>query len=229
MSPTAAGVAVQALVFDFDGVLIESVDIKTRAFAQLFAGEPPETVQRIIDFHLRHGGLSRVEKLKAMYREILGRPLPEDRLEALCRAFSELVVNEVVMAPWVEGAEAFLLQHRGRYRFFIVSGTPEEELREIVRRRAIEPLFDGVFGSPRTKEVLLQDVLRDAGLPAAEMVFVGDSATDWAAAHATGVAFIWRPSPHAPALSGFAGPRIRSLVELEGCLMAIERNGALRP
>lgn len=228
MSPTAAGVSVQALVFDFDGVLIESVDIKTRAFAQLFAGEPPETVQRIIDFHLRHGGLSRVEKLQAIYRDILKRPLPNERLQALCLAFADLVVNEVVAAPWVQGAQEFLREHRARYRFFIVSGTPEAELREIIRRRSMDTLFDGIFGSPSMKTNLLREVLRCTGLDVAEVVFIGDSATDWAASRAVGVPFIWRSSPNSPVLKGFAGPQIASLVELGRCLASRERTGVTR-
>jgi len=40
---------IQAIGFDFDGVLVESVDIKTRAYAYLFEDEGPEVVQQVID------------------------------------------------------------------------------------------------------------------------------------------------------------------------------------
>jgi len=218
---------VQAIVFDFDGVLVESVEVKTRAFAHLFAQEPPVLVQEFLAFHLKHGGLSRVEKLTVMYRDILKRPLSEDRLRALCEAFAGLVVDEVVAAPWVEGAEEFLLRHRGRYRFFVVSGTPQEELREIIRRRGIEALFDGILGSPRMKTELLREVVRCSSLGPAAMVFIGDSSTDWDAARATGMPFVWRQSPGSAVLDGCRGPRITSLAQLDDALAALEQLGTI--
>lgn len=214
----------RAIAFDFDGVLVESVDVKTRAFARLFAGEAPEVVRRILAYHLQNGGTSRFEKFRVIYREILGRPLPEDRFRQLCEEFATLVVDEIVAAPWVEGAREFLMRSRGRYAFFVVSGTPEAELNDIVRRRAMDGLFEEVLGAPRTKEVLLRDVMMRYRLGPRELVFVGDSETDWAAARATGVPFIWRrASETVPALGGFSGPMISSLAHLDRCLAALER------
>lgn len=40
---------IRAIAFDFDGVLVESVEVKTRAFAELFSGEPPEAVRQWLD------------------------------------------------------------------------------------------------------------------------------------------------------------------------------------
>ena len=95
---------IRAIVFDFDGVLVESVEVKTRAFARLFAGETPEAVERIVTYHRQHGGISRFEKFETIYRDLLKRPLSEEIFHALCEQFSRLVVEEVVAAPWVEGA-----------------------------------------------------------------------------------------------------------------------------
>ena len=36
---------------------------------------------------------------------------------------------------WVEGACGFLYDNNELYSFFVVSGTPEDELKEIIRRR----------------------------------------------------------------------------------------------
>src|SRR3989338_610422 len=104
---------IRAIVFDFDGVLVESVEVKTRAFARLFASEPPEVVQRIVAYHQRNGGISRFEKFVTIYREMLKRPLAEQMLRRLGEEFSRLVVEEVVAAPWVEGAREFLTRHHG--------------------------------------------------------------------------------------------------------------------
>ena len=87
---------IRAIAFDFDGVLVESVEVKTRAFARLFNTEGPDAVRKILDYHLENGGVSRFEKFKTIYRSILKRPLSEEQFRSLCERFSELVVDEVV-------------------------------------------------------------------------------------------------------------------------------------
>lgn len=218
----SARYVIRAIAFDFDGVLVESVDVKTRAFARLFAGERPEAVRRIVEYHLKNSGVSRFEKFKAIYRDILERPLTDAEFRRLCEEFAKLVVQEIVVAPWVEGAREFLIRHQGRYEFFIISGTPEEELQEIVRRRGMGQFFSEVLGAPRTKDVLLSDVLVRHEFEPVDVVFVGDAETDWAVARQIGVRFIWRRgSEDLPSLPGFSGPSIPSLAHLDRWLAAL--------
>lgn len=183
---------IRALAFDFDGVLVESVDVKTRAFRRLFAPDGADVTERVVDYHLRNGGVSRFEKFRHIYREILARPLSDDRFQQLCDDFATLVVEEVVAAPEVPGANAFLRTYSPRYPLFVVSGTPATELRDIVARRSMTPYFREVLGAPETKGALLTGLLARYGLAPFELVFIGDAETDRRAAAATGVPFIWR-------------------------------------
>jgi phosphoglycolate phosphatase-like HAD superfamily hydrolase len=209
----------RAIAFDFDGVLAESVDTKTQAYASLFNNESDEAVRNIVEYHLKHGGVSRFEKFKTFYREILQRPLSEERFQELCDQFSVLVVEKVVAAPWVDGAKEFLNKNKDRYKFFIISGTPEDELISIVKRRGMESFFESVLGSPATKDILLQKVMRDHHLQADEIAFVGDADTDWQAAKKTNIQFIWRRiSGSTPTLEDFQGSTISNLHQLEECL-----------
>ena len=205
-----------AIAFDFDGVLAESVEVKTRAYALLFNEEKEEAVSQIVAYHIKHGGVSRYEKIKVFYRDILQRPLSDKRFQELVSRFSKLVVDEVVAAPWVEGAREFLVQNKKQYKLFIVSGTPEDELNEIVRRREMDHFFDAVRGSPKDKVTLLQEIMEEYNLRPDKMVFVGDAETDWQAAHKLKIPFLWRcvSDQNAP-LSGYKGPRLSSLKELE--------------
>jgi phosphoglycolate phosphatase-like HAD superfamily hydrolase len=74
----------------------------------------------------------------------------------------------------------------------VVSGTPATELRDIVARRSMTPYFREVLGAPETKDALLTGLLARYGLAPFELVYIGDAETDWRAAAATGVPFIWR-------------------------------------
>ncbi len=183
---------IKAIIFDFDGVLVESVDVKTRAFARMFEDKGEEVVRKVTEFHLKNGGLSRVHKFKYYYKEILKCSLSEKKLEALCNIFSRLVIDEVINSPYVNGAKEFLERYYCEIDFYVVSGTPEEELREIVKCRGMDVFFKGVFGSPEQKGEIAKMILQQNGYSSQEVVFIGDSITDFRGARDSGIRFIGR-------------------------------------
>jgi phosphoglycolate phosphatase-like HAD superfamily hydrolase len=113
----------------------------------------------------------------------------------LGRRFSSLVEDAVVAADWVAGAKAFLDAHCGHLPMFVISGTPEEELRRITARRGMDGYFVSVRGSPPVKEPIILELLAEHGLERDRVLFVGDTMTDYRAATATGVAFLGRVPP----------------------------------
>ncbi len=184
--------SIKAIIFDFDGVLVESVDVKTRAFARMFEDKGEEVVQQVIDFHLKNGGVSRVRKFKHYYKEILKCSLSEEKLEELCNTFSRLVIDEVIYSPYVKGAKEFLDSVHSKIDLYVASGTPEEELREIVRCRGMDVFFKDVFGSPRQKDEIARTIINRNGYNSSEVIFVGDSSTDLKGAQDAGIGFIGR-------------------------------------
>ena len=50
----------QIIFFDFDGVLVESVEIKIHAFRKLYAEHGENVVEKVLAHHMEHGGISRV-------------------------------------------------------------------------------------------------------------------------------------------------------------------------
>src|SRR6185369_7529737 len=142
---------IRAVLFDFDGVISESFDVKTRAFAQLFEGYGPEVVEKVVAHHLAHGGVSRFVKIRHYHQAFLGKELDEAKLDEWCRRFSDIVLDAVVAAPFVPGALELLEECHKRYACFVVSGTPQEEMEQIVSRKGLGRYFVEIHGSPRTK------------------------------------------------------------------------------
>jgi phosphoglycolate phosphatase-like HAD superfamily hydrolase len=198
----------QAFFFDFDGVLADSVEVKTRAFAQLFTPFGPEIAAKVVDHHRRHSGVTRVDKFRHYYRVFLGQPLEETGMADLCSRFARLVVDEVVAAPEIRGAEAFLRRWGKRLPCFVVSATPEAEIREIVRRRGWSEYFTEVKGAPQTKKENLANLLGRYQLMPGQCLFFGDAESDYRAAQACGVHFLSiLPDEQAPLLQ--AAPEVK--------------------
>ena len=196
----------EAFFFDFDGVLADSVEVKTRAFAKLVEPYGPEIVERVIDHHRHHGGMTRVEKFHYYYREYLGTPLNDNEMAELCRRFATLVVDAVVAAPEILGAEEFLKRWSSRLDCFVISAAPEEEVREIVKRRGMTGYFKEVLGAPTDKKTNLHTLLNKYGLNPSRCCFFGDAESDYEAARACGTHFIGIvPDAGAPLLKLHSG------------------------
>lgn len=184
----------KAVIFDFDGVILESADIKTQAFLDLFA-DYPEHREAILRHHLDNVGVSRYRKFEWIYSELLRCPLDERQSQHLGTAFSEIALGRILTCSYVPGALECLEHMKDIARLFVASGTPQEELDLIVERRDLRRFFTGVYGTPRTKVEIISGVLSEHGLQAADAVFVGDGLSDYQAALETGVPFIARESP----------------------------------
>lgn len=208
---------IRAIIFDFDGVVLDSVDIKTKAFARLFEADGPEIVAQVVVYHLAQCGISRFRKFGHIYEHILHRPMPDGESERLGQRFSDLVFDEVVKAAWIPGALEFLRDHHTRYRCFVASGTPEDELRRIVELRTLTSYFAGVFGTPATKEEITRRILAEHALAPTEVVFIGDAMTDYQAAQECGVDFIGISSDEKPVFPADT----RMLPDLRGLAVAI--------
>lgn len=184
-----------AIVFDFDGVLVESVDVKTRAFAALYANYGADIVARVVAFHLANGGLSRLEKFRYFHNKLLGLPLSREEESRLAAEFNARVEESVVAAPWVAGAEDFLLEHYAGIPLFVASGTPDEELKRILQKRRMSQYFRAAFGSPAKKGEILRGILEDGGYPPEKVLMVGDSLLDLEGAREAGTGFLGRLTP----------------------------------
>jgi HAD superfamily hydrolase (TIGR01549 family) len=185
------------IILDFDGVILESVSVKTEAFRTLFSSIP-EHVDEIVQFHIDNGGMSRFDKFRHIYYKILAEDLPDEKFEQLSSRFSEIVEEAVTQAPFVDGAPEFLQSASGRYRLYIVSATPQDELRRIVDLRGISGFFTGTFGSPEKKMDHIRRIIAENNLNPDGVFFVGDAVNDWDAAHKSGVRFIGRIKPGDP-------------------------------
>jgi phosphoglycolate phosphatase-like HAD superfamily hydrolase len=179
----------EAIFFDVDGVLIDSLSIKGDAFSRAFS-DYPEARDRIIAFHLSHGGVNRSEKITRLFRLIVGREPSAQEVAVRMGQFSDSVFEGVVAAPEIRGAHAALEEWSERVPLHAVSATPTDELRRILERRNIAKFFTSVHGWPPEKGSTVREVITIRGYRSSACILVGDSREDLHAAIATNVQFI---------------------------------------
>lgn len=181
-----------AIIFDFDGVLAESVDVKTRAFEALYAEYGDRIVEQVRDYHLQHGGISRFEKFRYYHEVLLGKTLTKDEENQLGDRFSQYVEDAVVESVYVAGAYNFLENYYQSIPLFVASGTPDVELKRIVSRRNMAHYFISVHGSPAKKGDIIQDILTKHSFNPDHVLMIGDAIADYEGAIAAGVKFMGR-------------------------------------
>jgi phosphoglycolate phosphatase-like HAD superfamily hydrolase len=183
---------IKAIIFDFDGVIAESVDVKTNAFREMYIEYGQEVAKKVVEHHEANGGISRFEKFKIYHKEFLGEILSHAQIMELAERFSDLVLQKVVEAPYVDGAYDFLVSNYKRYSFFISTGTPTEEIEIIMENRRIASFFQEVYGSPEKKYNHVKCIIKGNDYRKEDVVFVGDALTDRDAARMNGIEFIGR-------------------------------------
>ena len=184
--------ALSCLIFDCDGVILESVPVKTRAFGRVAEPFGAEAVDRLLMYHKIHGGVSRYTKFAWLYREVLGREITQAELADLGRRYADIAFEEVCRCEVVPGAVSVLTRWHGRVPMYVCSGAPHEELKRILERRGLHQYFAGIYGFPPAKTALLRGIILRAGVDPASAVMVGDSVTDLDAAETVGTLFYGR-------------------------------------
>lgn len=179
----------RCIVFDCDGVLLDSVAVKTRAFAQVAEPFGAQARDRLLLFHHLHGGVSRYEKFRWLYTDVLGRQPDEGEIAVLARRFADCVEEELRVCPLIAGARETLERWHGLLPLYVCSGAPQEDVRAVLSTRGLAHFFTGIHGTPPHKAALLQRIVDEALVLPEETLLVGDSSTDMRAAEAVGTQF----------------------------------------
>ncbi len=183
--------SLRAIVFDFDGVILESAEVKTEAFMELYA-DYPDKVQAIRDYHVAQAGISRYVKFEHIQRNILVLPYTEETRKRVSAEFERLTRERIFRCPQVPGAEGLLRGLRGRVLRIVGSGTPQAELELIVATRGMDGWFEELWGTPRLKADILRDVMARHSLSPRQVLMVGDGMSDYDAAREAGTQFLAR-------------------------------------
>jgi len=180
----------KTLLFDCDGVLLNSNTVKTQAFYQAALPYGERAAKELADYHVQNGGISRYSKFEYFQRAILSQPFDITVNNNLLEAFATEARKGLLTCEVAVRLEEIRNATRDS-RWMVVSGGDQTELRDIFALRGIEHFFDSeIFGSPDDKDMILFRELATGKLrlPA---VFFGDTKYDMEVAMRAGLDFVF--------------------------------------
>jgi len=184
----------QAVLFDCDGVILESADVKTKAFAKLFKQFGNDIVSKVVDHHIKNGGISRYKKIRYYYYEFLKKDLTDDELNKIADIFSGMVLDKIIVSPFVDGVIDYLESDYKKIDMYVISGIPQSELEIIVEKKKIGKYFKGLYGTDEfvTKTDIINKVILENNYDKKQIVYIGDSLSDYHNAKNANISFIGR-------------------------------------
>lgn len=177
------------LLFDCDGVVLDSNKVKTLAFYNAALSYGLHAAEALVEHHKKHGGISRYKKFEYFLKNIVGTKVEQSNLDQLLEDYAHDVREKLLTCEVSPGLEKLRCDTSSRW--MIVSGGDQNELRDVFAQRNFAKYFDGgIFGSPDTKDMILERELINTNIkfPA---LFLGDSKYDHQAANNAGIEFLF--------------------------------------
>mgnify|MGYP001185878755 CR=1 FL=1 len=179
------------IFWDFDGVIKESLDVKTNAFENLFKSYGPEIAERVRNHHLENIGISRYKKIP-LYLSWVNEPISNQNIRTFCKNFSEIVVENVIKSPWVPGFLEFINSTYGIKSNMLVTSTPQKEIDMILKKLDIQIFFEKVFGAETAKNKSIRICIDRMKIDQCDCLMIGDTETDLKAAEENNISFLLR-------------------------------------
>lgn len=174
------------IIFDFDGVIINSHKVKTLAFYNVFKVYGELYGLKAKKFHLEHVGKSRYFKFKYILKNILKSKVTKKKILNLDKEFDHFVQKRIKKMYPSHHLIRFLKNKNNLFNIYISTGTPQANIVKTLKEKKILKYFDKVYGSPKSKINHIKMIKKNDK----KNIFIGDSFEDFKAAKNSNIEFI---------------------------------------
>ncbi len=172
------------IIFDFDGVILNSHKVKTEAFFNIFKKFGYQTALKAKNLHLKNIGGSRYYKFKSILKK-----LPRNKaisINSLDKKFDNYVNSGIKRLKLSPHLLNFLKKNKKKFSFHVSTGTPQNKIIKILKEKKIYQYFENIYGYPKSKEEHINKIKKNKK----DTFFIGDSYSDYLVAKKTRVNFL---------------------------------------
>ena len=181
----------EVIIWDFDGVIIDSDEIRTNSFKETFKEFGKRNVDKLIEYHKLNGGLSRYDKIDFFFKKIINQKISDSEFISRVNLYSKFCLERLCdKSLLINDSLDFIKVNYKNYLFHIASASDEMELRNICKELDISHFFRSINGSPTTKVNNVKDILKNNNYSINNCCLIGDSNNDMDAANINGITFI---------------------------------------
>jgi phosphoglycolate phosphatase-like HAD superfamily hydrolase len=180
----------KVILWDFDGVLMDSMPVRDRGFEIVLSSYPFHEVEQLLVFHRQNGGLSRYVKFRYFFEVIRKETITESEVLTLSEQFSQVMKKELLNRELlIYDSIAFVKEKYKEYKMHVVSGSDQNELRYLCQMLQLDQYFVSINGSPTPKKQLVANLLKEFAYQFETVAFIGDSINDLEAASSNEIDF----------------------------------------
>ncbi len=169
-----------SFVFDFDGVILDSNNIKKVAIGDAVRGVlSHEKAEEFVQYFVNLNGVPREVKI-AKY-------VPKDQYECVLDNYEDIIENKLKSAKLIPGVKNVIQKISILKKDMIVlSGGTQTEVLQLLIEKGLADYFDGVYGGPKNKEENLQSMSL-----VHPVLYFGDSEVDYLVAKRNSFDFVF--------------------------------------
>jgi phosphoglycolate phosphatase-like HAD superfamily hydrolase len=182
-----------AIGFDWDGTLVDSMSVKSAAFAESVAKVYPNLTKvrkEVEALYLTSRGVPRTDQLALIQNKYTLTSLTSEETQKWSDLFTSLYIDRQILlfsdaVKTLDGLTAV------GYKLFLCSSVPQKDLEKTITRYPLNGYFEVVLGSSdggvfRKGAPHFNYISSKIGIPLHKMAFVGDSPEDVRVANEAG-------------------------------------------
>jgi len=179
------------MVFDFDGVIIDSAEVKVDEYRNLFSQftKNEATLNKIINIYRNSAGIPRETTLKKVFKKVLDKAISNQEVENLSLDYSKKIFQRLETILPLKGFLEYIAIHK-EINKHIISGAPNSDVSYLIKKLNLTKYFKSIKGGPLNKKNEITNIRNLAQVKAQDIVYFGDQKNDCIAAKSAGVDFI---------------------------------------
>jgi phosphoglycolate phosphatase-like HAD superfamily hydrolase len=180
---------IKNIIFDFDGVIVDSSEAKNKALVSLFESYGKKACEEFYNYSIQNGGVPRFNKIRYFFENIVKEDVSEDKINYYAKLYSKITKDLISKDMLIDEVLDFIKNNFTKYNFHIASGTYIKDLEFLVDKLEIKKYFKSIKGSPELKPTLVAKILKEFNYKNSQTALIGDSIKDYEAAKSNDILF----------------------------------------